>query len=302
MNAIYNFLKIPFLEYMTKSTQERIQTKSRPSGDKAIGEIRKSLATEFQKPEVRSRLIPRRAAERRSDGRNHGYTPKALAKTETTLELNLIVLRQEFQIREQINSDRVAEYAERIQAGDAFPSIRVILLEGEYVLVDGFHRFKAMQSIGWTSAKVEVVTGGFIDAVELAAGSNKDHGLYRSNADKRRAVVLALGYLPDMSNVYIAGLCGVAQGFVAKVRNKGGRQPSSEEGCEFRMGRDGKRRRVSSKPRGRVDAATVVPEVPYQAKAVEPKMSVHSETKSHAFPKDAEWQRIKRSLTGEFSK
>ena len=277
--------------------QECIQTEPRPPADKTLVEFRKNLATAFQEPSVRRLLIPRVAAASGEEGLNQGDSAKVLAKTETTLELDLIVLRQELQIREQINSDRVAEYAERMQAGDAFPPLRVVLIADEYVLVDGFHRFKAMQSIGQTRAKVEVSVGGFIEAVELAAGSNKDHGLYRSNADKRRAVLLALRYRSDMSNVYIAKLCGVAHGFVAKVRNEGGHQPSSEEGCEVRMGRDGKRRRVSGKPRGQVGEATVVPEVPHQVEAIEP-----TPTGRHGFSEDAAWERIERWLKGEFEK
>jgi len=44
------------------------------------------------------------------------------------------------------------------------------------------------------------------------------HGIRRGNADKRRAVEIALREFPKLSSNMIAGMCGVSDTFVGKLR------------------------------------------------------------------------------------
>src|SRR3954468_17862768 len=77
-------------------------------------------------------------------------------------------------------------------AGDVFPPV-VVFQDGDlYWLADGFHRFGAAQSIGVETIACDVREGGLRDAILYSCGANADHGLKRSNEDKRRAVVRLL--------------------------------------------------------------------------------------------------------------
>lgn len=59
-----------------------------------------------------------------------------------------------------------------------------------------------------------------MDALKYALGANTDHGLRRTNADKRKCVTLALAsFGVKESSRTIAGICGVAVSFVADMKN-----------------------------------------------------------------------------------
>ncbi|MHC4104489.1 MAG: MT-A70 family methyltransferase, partial [Planctomycetota bacterium] len=71
-----------------------------------------------------------------------------------------------------------------------------------------------------TEINVRITEGTFQDAEWLALGANKMHGFNRTNADKRRAVELALGH-PKAGKLSSRGLakhCGVSHQFVENIR------------------------------------------------------------------------------------
>lgn len=97
------------------------------------------------------------------------------------------------QIRAGLDEDTVQEYTDLIKAGVKFPPIGVYqegpLQEGTpFWLWDGFHRVEAYSRAGVERVHVEFRSGNRRDALRAACGANADHGLKRSNADKRRAV------------------------------------------------------------------------------------------------------------------
>jgi len=57
---------------------------------------------------------------------------------------------------------------------------------------DGHHRAKAALATGLTEIDAEVMPGTRRDALLYALSANRVHGLKRSNADKRHAVLLIL--------------------------------------------------------------------------------------------------------------
>jgi hypothetical protein len=65
---------------------------------------------------------------------------------------------------------------------------------------------------------VAVTDGTKDDAQWICLSANHTHGLRRTNADKRRAVELALARKPNLNNVAIAGHCGVSDRFVGNMR------------------------------------------------------------------------------------
>ena len=96
------------------------------------------------------------------------------------------------QVRD-VQGDVLEDYAERMQAGDKFPPLVVYRDAADKVyLADGFHIWYARRSLGERKATCLVLTGEKRDAVLHAAGANRAHGLRRSNADKRRAVLTLL--------------------------------------------------------------------------------------------------------------
>ena len=139
--------------------------------------------------------------------------------TTETVTLDRIVLDAGTQMREQVNEAVIADY---IEALDALPPIRVMRVgKSRLVLVDGFHRFYAHKRAGRDSITVEVIGQGTIeDAQYEAARSNAKHGLRRSNADKRLAVLAVLGLKPHLSDREIASHVGVSHPLVGTVRRE----------------------------------------------------------------------------------
>ena len=119
-----------------------------------------------------------------------------------------------------IDSATVAEYAEALQAGTAFPPVVVFRdPNGVHWLADGFHRCAAAELIGLSEVAADVRQGGRREALLHAAGANAAHGLRRTNADKRRAVLLVIAACPKWSNRRVAEACGVHHDMVSAARN-----------------------------------------------------------------------------------
>jgi uncharacterized ParB-like nuclease family protein len=124
------------------------------------------------------------------------------------------------QSRVSINTDTVAEYAEAVTAGTEFPPVIVFNDGSDHWLADGFHRYHAHQQAGKVSIAADVREGTVRDAILFSLGANGTHGLRRTNADKRKAVltVLADAEWATWSDRKIAELCGVGHPFVATLR------------------------------------------------------------------------------------
>ena len=139
--------------------------------------------------------------------------------TTEIVTIDRIVLDAGTQMREQVNETVIADY---IEALDALPPIRVMRVgKSRLVLVDGFHRLYAHKRSGRDSIAVEVIGQGTIeDAQYEAARSNAKHGLRRSNADKRLAVLAVLGLKPHLSDREIASHVGVSHPLVGTVRRE----------------------------------------------------------------------------------
>lgn len=124
------------------------------------------------------------------------------------------------QIRERLNQEIVDDYAELWSAGTIFPPISVINTRKELLVVDGFHRVKAAQKIGILDIPAVLTDGSRRDAILIAVGANQNHGLYRSIADKRKAVKTLLDDIEwsEWSDREIAKHCGVGRTFVGNLR------------------------------------------------------------------------------------
>jgi hypothetical protein len=168
---------------------------------------------------------------------------------EGTRELGLVEIRVDLsiQMRAQIDTAIVEEYAGSMSSGVKFPPV-IVFADGEtYRLADGFHRVEAAKRTGLEVITAEVKSGGRPEALWYALGANAHHGLRRTNADKRRAVEIALKEFTTLSDRAIAELCGVGNALVSEMR----KQVCDSHSTAPRKGRDGKNYSTARSPRNR---------------------------------------------------
>jgi ParB-like chromosome segregation protein Spo0J len=136
------------------------------------------------------------------------------------LNLNAIRIDGGTQSRVEINNDAVSDYAEAVKVGIEFPPVVVFHDGADHWLADGFHRYHAHKQAGKASIPAEIRSGSLLDAKLHALGANGTHGLRRSNADKRKAVEMAMAEpaWKDWSDRKIADACGVSNTFVSNLR------------------------------------------------------------------------------------
>jgi hypothetical protein len=89
-----------------------------------------------------------------------------------------------------------------------------------YWLGDGFHRYHAAMSLGLETLPCAMRFGTRRDAVLFSAGANQEHGLRRTGADKRKAVLTLLQdeEWSQWSNAEIARRCGVGHQLANDLR------------------------------------------------------------------------------------
>lgn len=134
------------------------------------------------------------------------------------LKLAQIRTDGETQSRVEINSEVVSEYAEALTQGEKFPPVVAFFDGVNYWLADGFHRRHAHKKIGALDISVDVRDGTQLDARIFSHGANKGHGLRRTNADKKKAVLGMLRDAPEWSDNKIAKHVGVDHKTVASHR------------------------------------------------------------------------------------
>jgi hypothetical protein len=162
------------------------------------------------------------------------------------VDVREVVVSPEFQMRVKLDSATVAEYSECIKASKSkwvfSTPCTVWRVGGRLILTDGFHRHAAVLLAGKAYLRCRVFDGTRTDALKAALGANIEHGLRRSNADKRRAVTVAIQdeTLQKWSDNKLAELCGVSQPFVGQIRAELITVISSAR--ESSIGADGKNR------------------------------------------------------------
>ena len=124
------------------------------------------------------------------------------------------------QCRAEINQTKVSEYADLIESGVVFPAVRVFFDGVSYWLADGFHRYHAHKQVAKGSISADVEKGTARAALLFAISANAEHGLPRTNAEKRKAVQMMLDDFEwqDWSNAEIARHCKVSVTLVASMR------------------------------------------------------------------------------------
>lgn len=173
-----------------------------------------------------------------------------------SIKLADIVTDAGTQVRAALDAGTVDDYAQAFEDGAKFPPVEIFHDGNRHILADGFHRVMAAKRFGLIDILANVQKGAKADALKFALSVNAQHGLKRTNADKRKAVELALVEWPKLSNREIEKICAVSDSLVAEVR--AAQLPDS--GSSKRVGADGKARSMpKKKPTVEQFAETVAP-------------------------------------------
>lgn len=136
------------------------------------------------------------------------------------LPLDALTTDPRLQLRVRLDEEAIQRYVDAMARRSWFPALECFYDGANYYLADGYHRLEAARRVGWTKIRVRARGGTFRDAVLFSAGANDRHGLPRTAADKRKAVLTLLGD-PEWvkwSNRAIARQCNVSSKFVDNLR------------------------------------------------------------------------------------
>ena len=138
------------------------------------------------------------------------------------LQIKDITIDNEIQQRVEMHQAVVKDYYLAMKQGEKFPPITVYCDGQKYWLSDGFHRVAAAKKIQRETIEAQVREGGRLDAIKHSLGANAAHGLRRSNACKRKAVLTALTTpgIKEKSNREIGRLCAVSEKLVRIIKKE----------------------------------------------------------------------------------
>ncbi len=161
------------------------------------------------------------------------------------------------QSRAVTNDEAVNSYAEEMASGAEFPPIVVFFDGSKHWLADGFHRYLAARRNEYEAIRAEIHEGSRTDALRHALGANASNGLFRSNADKRSAVEIALEEWPDLSNGLLSELCKVSIELVRRCRQQMEKTDRIEKPQKV-TGKDGKQypAAIEREPRGTTERSS----------------------------------------------
>jgi len=175
------------------------------------------------------------------------------------IEIDLIRFEDGTYPRDHIDENAVHEYSEAMKKKVRFPEIEVYRSGGgTFWLSDGRHRLEAGKMAGMTRVWALVYEGGQRDAILHSLDANLGHGVRRTNADKRKAVMIVLQdpEWRDWNDSKIARRCHVSPPSVKDVKDE--LAGTADHGKELDDGnssiveRNGKRflqkRRAAAKP------------------------------------------------------
>ena len=147
-------------------------------------------------------------------------TYPAGAELNANVNLADINTGRETQARFVTDEPTINRYKEALENGADLPPV-VLFFDGTtYWIGDGFHRIAANRRLNHEHTAAQVVPGGRREALLHAVGANDEHGLLRSNVDKRMAVEALLrdSEWSQWSDRRIADQCRVSPPYMAKIR------------------------------------------------------------------------------------
>jgi len=205
-------------------------------------------------------------------------------------ELKIEVIDKSIQTRYRLDNGTIDDYEEAMRSGAVFPAITVMAERGaqRYILVDGHHRLAAAERIGKKTFLCTVKRGDKQAALHFALGANSQHGLRRTNADKRKSVMMAMNAAEydGMSMRAMGELCNVSRMLVSDIK-----QEFLEKDKEKDNGSDPKTRvRNTKKPPTQAEsdrdelreALSLIKSFPYSGKDAKKKLKLTKTDKEAA--------------------
>jgi len=134
----------------------------------------------------------------------------------------------ELQTRVALNEETLQEYAEIYREDEyKLPPVEAVQvgLSDPLLLTDGFHRVEAARRAGRTRIRCLLTKGTPTDALKAALKANAEHGLRRTNADKRKALGMAWDRREELfggepSHEMLAEACGVSKSTARRFRDE----------------------------------------------------------------------------------
>ena len=138
------------------------------------------------------------------------------------IELNKILLDEQTQSRISVNQDTIYDYVEELKSGANFPAVILFKDKNKYYIGDGWHRVLAHKKLKRKTIKAIIKKGSKRKAILYSVGSNSEHGLRRTNEDKRNAVKILLNdkEWSSWSNRELAKQAAVTEGLVRKIKKE----------------------------------------------------------------------------------
>ena len=183
-----------------------------------------------------------------------------------TLKLDQIRIDGGTQPRVLIDEQVVAEYAEHYGNGVDLKPVTVFFDGATYWLADGFHRYWANKAINSDYIFANVHQGTQRDAILHSLGANADHGLRRTSADKRKAVLTMLNdeKWSEWPQTQIAKACRVTPEYVSRLKNREGSTidrsiVQTSDGRTMNTSKIGRKRHPSPGRKGRLVGSEMNP-------------------------------------------
>lgn len=196
-----------------------------------------------------------------------------MGKRATKIKTSAIRTDGGTQVRAKVETAKIGDYADKYREGVEMPPVVVFHDGTDYWLADGYHRLEAQRLEQFVDVEADVRAGTRRDAILYAVGANEEHGLPRSNEDKRRAVetLLADEEWAKWSDRKIADACRVHHTFVGRLRSKSSSLvPSTSEPRRF-VTKHGTEAVMNTAKIGKPRPAAPLPPVATNDVAVEPR-------------------------------
>jgi hypothetical protein len=136
--------------------------------------------------------------------------PDVIEYGEELVMLADVIKDPTLQVRAKVDSRTVSKYADEMKFEQVFPMIKLGRIDGQLLLIDGWHRMAAMQLNGATEEWALVATMTRRQAQWEAAKPNLTHGLPLKASEKRpvfKAYVRSLQHRKKLPGMRSASRC-----------------------------------------------------------------------------------------------
>ena len=183
-------------------------------------------------------------------------TPSATKKTVKLVPIEQIDETNSVQIRITLDARLVHQYRSLIQEHGNMDPIHIFRNgDNSYRVADGFHRIEAYRQENKLEIPAVIHDGDASDALKYALLENSHHGARLTNADKRRAVELAVTdeKIGEWKDTQIAKYIGVSLSLVGEIRRGETKQAKKKKVAERKAKREASTRGVTAREREEPD-------------------------------------------------